>query len=102
VRRLEARSALLLSPLSPPCRPRTANAAGGAACRLLRLLLEPGICGSPLFRRTTHGAFVVGLTEATLVDAHVNLSTKITPEILRFIAAAQQTISPGGHLMSLP
>jgi V8-like Glu-specific endopeptidase len=68
----------------------------------ITLSIQPGSSGSPLFRRTSHGAFVVGLTEATLVDAHVNLSTKITPEILRFIAAAQQTISPGGHLMSLP
>jgi V8-like Glu-specific endopeptidase len=66
----------------------------------LTIPIEAGSSGSPLFRRTKSGTFIVGLTEATLVGAEMNLATEITGGLENFIHTAEQV--SGGRGQAIP
>jgi V8-like Glu-specific endopeptidase len=67
----------------------------------LDIPIEEGSSGSPLFRKIKGtGTILVGLTEATILGANVNLATKITPRVTSFIKTAQKVTEPGGHVVT--
>jgi V8-like Glu-specific endopeptidase len=62
--------------------------------------IQEGSSGSPLFRKLPgSGTVVVGLTEATIIGANLNLATKITARVKDFIAAAKQDTGTGGMIL---
>lgn len=67
----------------------------------LAIPIQEGSSGSPLFRKIPGtGYVVVGLTEATLEGAELNLATKITSRVNSFIKLAETIPNGGGHVLN--